>query len=221
MKRPILRRRASAQSLTELAFMMPLLGLLFVGLIEFGFLLHAHVQVASAAREAARDASRYNSLRFSYFLDSAFVNGNNVKVPDCPRTPTSSTSDTVPGWPLQAVVENAIVRRAGNTTTGCPNPAGAIQYSALGRLNPAQAPSTTTFTPPRCPTGNASGWVISLHNFSPAFTQTSSPSSYAPPAGGEATVTLCYPHRLVLLSGMLNLGDPVWISKSVVFQFHQ
>lgn len=220
MKRLSLRRRTSAQSLTELAFMMPLLALLFVGLIEFGFLLHAHVQVASATREAARDASRYNSLRYSYFQDSSFVSGNNAKIPECPLTPTASNK--VPGWPLQAVVENAVVRRQGltsGTNAGCPDPAGTIQYSALGRLNPTQAPDTTTFTPPACPTGNVSGWAVRLHSFTPAFTQSNTTQS--PPPGGEATVTLCYPHRLVLLSGLLNLGDPVWISKSVVFQFHQ
>ena len=44
-------------SLVEMALMLPVCLILFLGIIEVGFLLFAHVQVANAAREGARYGS--------------------------------------------------------------------------------------------------------------------------------------------------------------------
>jgi hypothetical protein len=190
--------------------MMPLLALLLVGLVELGFLLHAHVQVSSAAREAARSASLYSSQRFTSIPEDS-LRGNNY--PQC--------GTNIEGWTFQQVVEQAIVRQATITsgnTAGCPNPNGAVLYNALGRLDPARAPANTPLpTSSDCPTGNLSGWIAGVHT--PAFAQ--SGTNVLPPRGTQATLTLCYPYRMVLLTGLLNLGDPIWIGKSVVFEYHQ
>lgn len=196
--KPLFLRRAVAQSLTELAMLMPLLALLLIGLIEVGFLLHAHVQVSTAAREGARAASLYASTRYSPVSSS-----NNP--PSC--------ASGVEGWSLQQTVEQAIVRRA-LANNGCPTTSGTIAYSALGRLSPAQAAAGTTAPP--CPTGNATGWVAGLVN-AEALT-----ADGMPEPGSEGTLTLCYPYRLLIAADMFNYyGDPIWISKSVVFRYQQ
>lgn len=196
MKRPT-PRRARAQSLTELAMMLPLIALLLIGLIEVAFLLHAHVQVSTAAREAARAASLYASTRY------AAVGGAN-NLPSC---------GTVDGWSIQQTIDQAIVRRA-VANNGCPTTGGTIEYSALGRLNPAKAAAGTTAPP--CPTGSASGWVAGVEN-AEALT-----GDDMPVPGSQGTVTLCYPYRLLIAADMFNYyGDPIWISKSVVFRYQQ
>src|SRR5207249_360536 len=55
--------RRSGQSMVEMALLLPILTLLLLGVIEFGFILYAHVQLANAAREAGRAASLYRSTR--------------------------------------------------------------------------------------------------------------------------------------------------------------
>jgi hypothetical protein len=41
-----------------------------------------------------------------------------------------------------------------------------------------------------------------------------------PTPGAQATVTLCYPYRPILLSELLPFfDDPVWISKAVNFLY--
>lgn len=44
-------------SLVEVALALPVLLILFLGIVEVGFILLAHVQVANAAREGARQGS--------------------------------------------------------------------------------------------------------------------------------------------------------------------
>ena len=124
-------RRVCAQALVELALLMPMLALLFVGLIELSFLLHAHVQISSAAREAARAASLYRSTRYAT-LDT--LN---------PGHPTDCGQGS--GWSLQQTVEQAVVRRV-LANKGCPSTTGEISFSALGRLNPTPTPSNWTVT---------------------------------------------------------------------------
>ena len=49
--------RPEGQSLVEIALILPALLILFLGIAEIGFYLHAHVQVANAARAGARHGS--------------------------------------------------------------------------------------------------------------------------------------------------------------------
>ncbi len=51
-------RKQRGQGLVELALALPALLIIFLGLVELGFLLRAHLVVANANREAARFASR-------------------------------------------------------------------------------------------------------------------------------------------------------------------
>jgi hypothetical protein len=51
-------RDSAGQSLVEMALALPVLLLMFLGLIELGLLLRAHLVVVNANREAARFASR-------------------------------------------------------------------------------------------------------------------------------------------------------------------
>ncbi len=53
-------RRERGQSLVELALSIPLLLLIVMGVIEFGFVLYAHVQVAAASGQGARAGSLFS-----------------------------------------------------------------------------------------------------------------------------------------------------------------
>lgn len=204
--KPALQHRTRAQSLTELALIMPLLALLLIGLIEVGFLLQAHVQVASAAREAARAAAQYSSLRYAPFVEDT---GSNATIPTC--------VGTVDGWTLQQTIEQAIVRYPLDNN-GCPTTTGTIVSSALGRLSPTRAAAGTTAPP--CPTGNATGWVVGVVT-SPAYTPTANGGTANPTPGAQGTLTLCYPYRLLLATDLFRWGSPLWINKSVVFTYQQ
>lgn len=185
----MLRRRARrGQSMTELALLLPILTLALMGLIEFGFLLYAHVQVANAAREAARAASLYRSTRYSTI--------SNYNTPaDC--------ASGVDGWSLDQAARQAIVYRALDNQ-GCPTTAGAITYSALGALDPQPSPASWTLT------------LADANGFLPQSGTTN------PTPGTRATVTLSYPYHLLVISNLIPaLSDPIWISKSVEFEYQQ
>jgi Flp pilus assembly protein TadG len=52
--------KGQGQSLVEIALVLPIVLILFLGLAEVGFFLYSHVQVANAAREGARYGSLCN-----------------------------------------------------------------------------------------------------------------------------------------------------------------
>ena len=54
------RRKTRAQSLVEFAITLPVLLLLFSGLVEFGFALNFYLSLLDATREAARFASNWD-----------------------------------------------------------------------------------------------------------------------------------------------------------------
>jgi len=112
--------RRWGQSLVELALVLPLLLMLLMGLMEFGMVLYAHVQVSNAAREAARSASLYRTSRYPLA-----ANGSVLKC------------GGVDGWTLQQTVDQAIVRY--ESATGCPVTTGVIKSTTLGRLEPKAA----------------------------------------------------------------------------------
>src|SRR5215208_6809247 len=111
-------KRASGQSLVETALILPMLALLLIGAVEFSFLLYAQVQVANAAREAARAGSLYRSTRYTY-------------------ADTNKTCD-VKGWSLQNVVDQAVVSRL-PLNAGCRDSSAPVTSTSLGRLDPAPA----------------------------------------------------------------------------------
>ena len=123
-------RRTSGQSMVELALLLPILTLLLLGVIEFGLILYAHVQVANAAREAGRAASLYRSTRYAY-------TSNYTNPPDC--------DSGVDGWSLDNTVRQAVVARALDNQ-GCPLSNGAITSTSLGALDPQPSPATWTLT---------------------------------------------------------------------------
>ena len=113
-----------AQSLVEFALALPLIAVLLLGLVEFGFLLYGHIQVANATREGARAASLYQSARLQY-------------------SPSNC-------WTMRAWVENALVER-NRTSTGCPSGTFNPAIHAFGTLNPSQCSADPTGTPgPDC-----------------------------------------------------------------------
>lgn len=59
------RHRIKGQNLVELALVMPIVMVLFAGMIEVGFAAHSYVVVSSAAREGARFGSRGVHVPFS------------------------------------------------------------------------------------------------------------------------------------------------------------
>ena len=180
------------QAVVETALLLPILILLLIGIAEFGFILYAHVQVSNAAREAARAASLYRSTRFSTI--------------DPSQADTTKCDGSIKGWSLDQVVKQAIVYRE-LKNSGCPNMASTtVNYTSLGWLDPL--PSTM--------------WTVTIINTTDTtfFPQTNATAN--PTAGSRATVELKYPYHLLVLSNLIPyFSDPIWITKSVDFKFHQ
>ncbi len=63
------RQKPRAQSMVEFALLLPILLVLFLGMVEFGFMLNTYLSVLDATREAARAYS--NSVPFT--LNGAVV----------------------------------------------------------------------------------------------------------------------------------------------------
>jgi hypothetical protein len=61
-----LRRKSKAQSMVEFAILLPILIMLFSGMVEFGFMLNTYLSLLDSTRQAARQFS--NSTPF--FLDT-------------------------------------------------------------------------------------------------------------------------------------------------------
>lgn len=53
-----MRRRASGQSLVEMAFVLPILLLLFFGIIDFGYYIYGYATVYQSARNGAEKAAQ-------------------------------------------------------------------------------------------------------------------------------------------------------------------
>jgi len=183
----------NGQSLVEVALLLPVVALLLIGVLEFGLILYAHVQVANAAREAARAASLYRSTRFATI--------------DPSKSDTTNCDGSILGWSLDQVVKQAVVYRELTTSggsSGCPKMTSTtVLYTSLGWLDPL--PSTM--------------WTVTIKNtaFIPQTSATANPD-----AGSRATVELKYPYQLIVFSNLFPyLSDPIWITKSVDFEFHQ
>jgi len=194
LKLQIEHRSVSGQSLVETALLLPLLTVLLIGLVEFGMIFYAHVQVANAAREAARAASLYRATRYSTFAD-------NASIKDC--------DGSIKGWSLDQTVRQAIVYRpllTSGGSVGCPNMSStAVTYASLGWLDPNSSPA----------------WTITLQDTDSSFIPQPNGDS-KPSAGTRASVELRYPYRLIIISNLLPfLQDPIWIRKSVEFEFQQ
>jgi len=87
-----------AQSFVELALLMPILLMMFSGLIEFGFLLNRYLDLLDGSREAARFASDATPfLPNSYTDDPSFYNNAATLVDQtiAPITLNASTDDVI------------------------------------------------------------------------------------------------------------------------------
>jgi hypothetical protein len=140
---------------------------------------------------AAREGARAASL----YRNRRYASIDNYSnPPDC--------ASGIDGWSLDQTVQQAIVARE-LESNGCPKTSGAILSTSLGRLDPQ-------------PTSPA--WTVTVSD--PAFLPQS--GTDMPAAGRRGTVTLRYPYRLPILAPIVPaLRDPVWIGKSVEFEYQQ
>jgi hypothetical protein len=141
---------------------------------------------------AAREGARAASLYRQTRYQYLDTSGNSV----------APCSGSIDGWSVQQTAEEAIVTHskiANGGKKGCPDPSGTITATALGWLEPVPTPTT---------------WSVTID---PAYT-----SNVMPTPGDRATLTLRYPYRLLILSGFVPaLQDPVWISKSVDYEYQR
>lgn len=171
-------QRRRGQGLVEFALALPLLALLLAGLVDFGFLLYAHVQVTNAAREGARAGSLYLGSRMQYSA--------------CTGTPVSCPAGYGNGgdcWSLTAWVQNGIVQR-NRSNNGCPAATFNTAVSSLGLLNAT-----------RC----ANGSVLNEECWWETITPT--PGTSQPIAGSEITVQVRYNHRVLFFGGLMGMLD--------------
>jgi hypothetical protein len=189
------RRNSRGQSLVEVALAMPLLILLFGGIVSFGFFLYAHVQVANATREAARAGSLYLSGRFHYTVD----NSNNAAC-----------------WTLREWTENALVERGRGTSgnqLGCPSGVNSAIHS-FGLLSPTECVSVST--------GSDCWWLtLSMETGTPpsgTFADVSNTNTTAMPVvGNQLKAQVTYRYNIPLLGAIFQL-NPIPINKVVIMR---
>lgn len=186
-----LKRRVGGQSLVEVALLLPVLALLLVGAVEFGFLLYAQVQVANAAREAARAGSLYRSTRYTYTALGKRCDGS------------------IEGWSLQNVVDQAVVTRPLGAQ-GCRDTSAAPTYTSLGALNPAPA-SPDVIQVTISDVQDTVFWTSS---------QNSSTGMPSAGTRATITVVYPY-RLVVVSNLLPYLTNPIAIRKSVRFEFSQ
>ena len=78
-----LRKSEKGQSLVEFALVLPILLMLVLGVLEFGWMLNAKVTVNSAAREGARTRA---ALGFSSVYNSTYETAANKAITDALKT---------------------------------------------------------------------------------------------------------------------------------------
>jgi Flp pilus assembly protein TadG len=184
-------KRAGGQSLVEVALILPMLALLLIGTVEFGFLLYAQVQVANAAREAARAGSLYRSTRYTYTDIGKNCDGS------------------IAGWSLQNVVDQAVVTRPLDAQ-GCPDTSAAPTYTSLGQLDPAPA-SPDVIQVTISDVQDTTFWTTS---------QVSDDSMPNAGTRATVTVVYPY-RLIVVSNLLPYLANPISLRKSVRFEFSQ
>jgi Flp pilus assembly protein TadG len=124
------KARSRGQSMVEMALVLPLIMVLLMGAVDFGFILYAHIQVAAASGEGARvgslilynpnvnkpsltdhDAYRLEQVRTAVVRAMGRLNttspnfdaNNDVKITYVPSSPSPSNNDTRTG--NQMIVE--------------------------------------------------------------------------------------------------------------------
>ena len=79
IQRPLKKRKSTGQSMVEFALLLPVLLMLFSGMIEFGFMLNTYLSLLDATRQGARFYSNSNP----FLLDT----GTNTIVDDLNFSP--------------------------------------------------------------------------------------------------------------------------------------
>jgi len=185
-------RRKAGQAMAELAILLPVLVIMFLGLVDFGMLFFAQVQVTNAAREGARAGSLYRGGRFHY--TSCYSNcqtgyGNGGNTPDC--------------WSPVDWVENALVER-NRLANGCDE----LGYKtnpvhAFGLLKPTQCASATS--------GTDCWWLQPL-----VFT---ADGSGLPTAGQEIRVIVRYRYSMLFVNSLIPMfPDTMVIDRTVIMK---
>ena len=200
------KSRRAGQSVVEFTLAAPLLVILFIGLVDFGFLLYAHVQVSHATREAARAGSLYLSGHLQYTI-------------------TDSVSNTkVNCWNLDEWIEHALDEITNLNSQGCPPSSRTYSTTlhAFGFLKPGvKCPSATS---------GINCWFINRLEVNDVGTRWASDASdgQAGPSdvqrmtdniGNPLLVQVRYRYEMPFLGSFIRLFDnPVVIDKTVVMK---
>jgi type II secretory pathway pseudopilin PulG len=197
-----LLRRRSGQAAVEFALVLPVIVILAVMVAELGLLLQAHVQVANAAREAARAGSLYLSGMYQYTSCES----------ECP----SGYGNGGECWTVEDWVDNALRERI-RDSSGCPTSSSSSTVHALGRLNPAQCPSAST--------GSSCWFLTSLKVGGTAVPAGTTEDWFYPPVatasrvGEPVEVTVSYRYEMPFLGGFLSRSfQPLVITKTVIMR---
>lgn len=185
---------APGQAMVELAVMLPLLLGLLIAVVDFGFLLYAHVQVTQATREGARAGSLYLGGRFYY---TSCLSGAT-----CP-TGFGDGGTNPACWTLLDWVESALVER-NRDSKGCPLTTYNTSVHAFGRLNPAPC----ALAAPPC-------WeLLPLTSGGVAISGTA-----LPVAGQPLEVSVLYRYNMPFVGNWLGIPlNPVPIPKTVIMK---
>lgn len=91
-----MKRRDDGAAAVEMAIILPLMLLLVFGIIDFGRMLNAQIEVSAAAREGARWAAMgQTGVPARAALAAPNLSGMSTSVTACPATPALTSNATV------------------------------------------------------------------------------------------------------------------------------
>ncbi len=200
------RQKTRGQSLVEMAISLPVIFILFSGLVEFGFMLNYYLSLLDATRYAAR---QYADLD-PFIVPHTDPPVDNMVFYYDPSMPNQAGAAGDVAYILTPINSND------NTRKVKPNPATDDVIVSVFMVNKVAG------TIERRPTGYPSGYHLYgdhvTGNQAPAFTQASLESQLIPnaPCQGILVVEVAYTYHQVLgLPWLAWLGSPVLHAYSV------
>lgn len=131
-----------AQSLVEFAIALPILLLLLLGMVEFGFMLNTYLSLQDAARAAARrystvnpfdedgnDSEAFYQNAAEYVVETLAPSGD----PEARQIPVDSTRDNI----LISLIELEVTGSSPVTLSLTRHPLGTNYYKLYGDTDPA------------------------------------------------------------------------------------
>jgi Flp pilus assembly protein TadG len=112
------RQRKRGSALVEMAFMMPWIAFLFVGILDFGFYSYGAIATQNAARAVALQSASGSAINICQSAKNEMGFLSNVPGTSCAAT-QAGVSNTTPIWVCTGTLTNTTAAVCGQPTAIC------------------------------------------------------------------------------------------------------